>query len=116
MAAKRWKPSRHPDACDECYIPRDGMIRAGHEKAASRDRQRVFSPMAAFLNLVKDQDDGIYDSNHCVALVLVHILLASLFLWLQTHDQERMVAFQAICKEAARGSWKPPKELQNSAG
>ena len=116
VATKRWKPSGHPHACDECYITRDDMKRAGHEKAALRDWHWVPSPMAPFLNLVKDPDDGVYDPGHRVALVLVDILLASRYFWLQTNDPEKMVAFEAICREATQGSWKPPKIRKNEQG
>ena len=98
VATNRWKQSGHPHACDECYITRDDMKRAGHEKAAFRDWHWVNSSMAPFLNLMKDPDDEVYDPGHCVALVLVHILLASLYFWLQTNDPEKMVAFDASCR------------------
>ena len=72
--------------------------------------------MSPFLNLVKDPGDAVYDPSHCVALVLVHIRLASLYFWLQTHDPEKTVAFEAICKEATRGSWKPPQNRKIEQG
>ena len=84
------------------------MNRAGHQKAVLRDWHRVDSPMAAFLNLLEDRNDAVYDPGHCVALVRLHILLACLYFPQQQHDPQNGSTREAICKDAAGVSWKPP--------
>ena len=64
----------------------------------------VQSPMLPFLKLLKCREGSVYDPGHCVALVIVQILLNSVYLWMTQHDPKTVPQLIATIKAATKDS------------